>query len=588
METFGIFNIITLFGGLAFFLFGMNIMSTGLEKMAGGKFEQILKKMTSSRFKSLILGILITVAIQSSSALTVMLVGLVNSGIMELGQTIGVIMGSNMGTTLTAWLLSLIGVESNNIFLQLLKPESFAPIFAFIGILFVMLSKNDKKRDIGTIFVGFSILMFGMNLMSDAVSPLGDIPEFQQVLTAFNNPFLGVIVGALFTGLIQSSAASVGILQALSLTGGITYSMAIPIIMGQNIGTCVTALISAIGANKNAKKVALVHIYFNVIGTVVCLILFYGLDAIFHFTFADAFVQPFDIAVCHSIFNIFTTLLLLPFTKQLEWLALNTGSKKGQAIEKTKFLDERLLQTPAFAVQECRNKTVEMAHLSREAVDAAIQAVHKFDERLAEKVIDLENQVDRYEDKLGTYLVKLSNKDLSDADNNEIARILHTIGHFERMSDHAVNILDAAQELHTKGISFSQEAQEELKVIEAALYEVLDLTVRSFEEGDIELAAKVEPLEQVIDALSEQLKARHIARLQQGLCTIELGFIHSDLLSNYERTSDQCSNVAVCTIRLKSEKFDTHRYLRELKTSGQPQFESDYKSYADKYMLPKK
>ncbi|MBQ2661027.1 MAG: Na/Pi cotransporter family protein [Clostridia bacterium] len=586
--TFDIFNIITLFGGLAFFLFGMNTMSKGLEKMAGSKFELILKRMTSGRFKSLLLGVIITVAVQSSSAVTVMLVGLVNSGIMQLGQTIGVIMGSNIGTTLTAWLLSLVGIESDNFFMQLLNPDTFAPIFAFIGIAMIMLAKKDKRRDLGAIFVGFAILMYGMDLMSGAVSPLGDIPEFQQILTAFNNPFLGVLVGAVFTGVIQSSAASVGILQALSLAGGITYSMAIPIIMGQNIGTCVTALISSIGANKNAKKVATVHICFNLIGTAVCLILFYGLDAIFHFPFADKEISPFEIAVCHSIFNLATTFMLLPFTRQLEWLAMHIGTKKESKPSDTKqtFLDARLLQTPSLAVTECTNKTVEMAHLAKEAIESAINSIYSFDERTAERIVDIENIVDRYEDKLGTFLVQLSNKDLSDSDNNEIARILHTIGPLERISDHAVDILDVGRELHTKGISFSNDAKEELKVINKALFEVLDITFRSFETDDVELAKQVEPLEQVIDLLSEQLKARHVARLQQGLCTIELGFIHSDLLSYIERTSDQCSNIAVCTIRLKSNKVDTHKYLREVKTSGQPQFESAYRDYANKYNLP--
>ncbi len=583
-----IFDVLTLLGGLALFLYGMNTMSAGLEKMAGSKLEVILKRMTSNRFKAFLLGLVVTMIIQSSSATTVMLVGLVSSGIMQLGQTIGVIMGTNIGTTVTAWILSLVEIDaSSNLILQIFKPDTLSTVISFIGILLIMFSKHEKRRDAGSICIGFAVLMIGMNLMSGAVEGLKDIEEFRQVLTAFNNPILGVLVGTVFTALLQSSSASVGILQALSLTGGITYSMAIPIIMGQNIGTCVTALISSIGANKNAKKVAYVHISFNIIGTVFYLVLFYVLHAIFDFAFVDTFVSPSSIAICHSIFNVATTILLFPFTKQLEWIANHIGGKKaGQASERVSFIDERLLSSPSFAVSECKAKTIEMVHLCKKAINQAIGVLDSYDENTVSEITEIESTVDKYEDKLGTFLVKLSNKDLLDKDNNEIAKILHTIGHLERISDYAVDIALAAKELHTKGISFSTEAKKELSVIKSALLEVVELTASSFENSDIALALKVEPLEQVIDLLAEQLKARHIERLQKGLCTIELGFIHSDLLSHFEHSSDQCSLIAACTIRLSSNQLDTHRYLKELKTSHQPQFEADYNCYLKKYTLP--
>ncbi|MFA6948234.1 MAG: Na/Pi cotransporter family protein [Eubacteriales bacterium] len=582
-----IFSFFTLFGGLAFFLYGMTVMSKGLEKMAGGKLETVLKAMTSSKLKSLLLGAGITIAIQSSSAMTVMLVGLVNSGIMQLGQTIGVIMGSNIGTTLTAWLLSLSGIQSDNIFLKLLKPTSFAPIVAIIGIILIMTGKKGKKKDIGNIMVGFSILMFGMTTMGDAVSPLADIPEFQNALIMFRNPIIGVLAGTIITAVIQSSAASVGILQAISLTGGVTYGVALPIIMGQNIGTCVTSVLSAIGANKNAKRVAAVHIYFNVIGTVICLLLFYAADAIFNFAFKDMTINPFGIAICHSVFNVFTTVVLLPFTKQLEKLACLTIREKKEEKETYVFLDERLLLSPAFAINECQSMTVKMAKLSHEILCDSLNLIYKYDEKSAQSVVDNEDLIDDYEDKLGTFLVKLSTKELSNRSSEQITELLHSIGDFERIGDHALNIAQAIDEMHEKKIAFSEQAMGELDVIINALREILDITFDSFINNDYTYAAHVEPLEQVIDDLRNDIKMRHIKRLQQGQCTIELGFILSDLLANFERVSDHCSNIAVCLIQIRNSSYDTHEYLNDIKTSGEPHYVSDFSSYQQKYSLPK-
>lgn len=583
-----IFSIFTLCGGLAFFLFGMNIMSKGLEKMAGGKLEKILKVMTANVFKSMTLGIVITIAIQSSSAVTVMLVGLVNSGIMTLGQSIGIIMGSNIGTTLTAWLLSLVGIESSNIFIQLFKPESFAPIFALIGIIMIMTS---KKVDLGNIFVGFAILMFGMQLMSGAVKPLANMPEFTNVLIMFNNPLIGVLVGTVFTGIIQSSAASIGILQALSLTGGITYAAAIPIIMGQNIGTCVTSLLSSIGTNKNAKRVAIVHISFNVIGTILFLIVYFLLTSVADMQFFYNAISPIGIALSHSVFNIVSTLILLPFRSLLEKVAqFVIREKKDGPSEKYEFLDERLLLSPSFAIAECENMTKEMAVITKNALFTAIEQINNlehYNSKAVESVKENENITDMYEDKLGTYLVKLSSKELSIADSERITKLLHLIGDIERIADHSVEIISAAQEMAEKKIYFSSEARKELKIMSDAVMEIIGITVDSFKNNDLKLAANVEPLEQVIDYLRDSIKARHVVRLQQGLCTIELGFILSDLLANYERISDHCSNIAVCMIKIDQSSYETHLYLNERKASGELKFMTDYNQYKEKYTLPK-
>ncbi|MBP3361021.1 MAG: Na/Pi cotransporter family protein [Clostridia bacterium] len=577
-----IFSFITLFGGLAFFLYGMNVMSTGLEKIAGGKLESILKKMTSNVFKSLFLGAAITIAIQSSSALTVMLVGLVNSGIMELSGTIGVIMGSNIGTTLTAWILSLTGIESDNVFLRLLKPEAFSPIFAFVGIILLMCAKKTKKRDVGKIMIGFSVLMYGMQLMSGAVSPLADMPEFSSILTAFTNPILGVIVGALFTGVIQSSAASVGILQALSLTGSISYSMAIPIIMGQNIGTCVTALLSSIGVNKNARRVSAVHISFNIIGTIICLIAFYAANAVLKFDFVAESINPVGIAFVHSIFNIVTTAILLPFTKQLEKLAklIVRGDSVGDSVE---LLDERLLATPAVAIARCKELTVEMAELASSSFLKSMDLIFNFNETVAEQIDNDENTTDMYEDKLGSYLVKISGRSLTMEDSHDASNLLHTIGDFERIGDHASGMVKAAREINEKGIVFSGDAKNEIITISKAVSEILSLTLEAFKNDDLEVAKRIEPLEQVVDKLKYKLKNMHISRLQQGECTIEMGFIFSDLLTNYSRVADHCSNVAVCLIQVADDSFDTHEYLNNMKSHGDNTFDEMYRAYKKKY-----
>ena len=577
-----LFSVITLLGGLAFFLYGMHVMSTGLEKMAGGKLERILKRMTSNPFKSLLLGAGITIAIQSSSAMTVMLVGLVNSGIMQLEQTVGVIMGSNIGTTLTAWILSLAGIESENIWIKLLKPENFAPIVALIGIILLMAAKEKKKKDIGVICIGFSVLMYGMELMSAAVSPIAEIPEFQHLLTAFKNPLLGVLVGAVFTGVIQSSAASVGILQALSMTGGITCSMAFPIIMGQNIGTCVTALLSSFGTNKNAKRVVAIHMSFNIIGTALCLSVFYGLNALFRFSFMDSVINPLGIAAAHSVFNIVTTAILLPFSRLLVKLA-NAVIRDNSESESYTFLDERLLNTPSFAISECNNMTVKMAELARNTIFQSIKLTADYQEKDAETILKNEDKLDLFEDKLGTYLVKLSSKALSDADSKQVSKMLHTIGDFERLGDHAVNILNVAQEIHEKKMSFSDEAEKELRQLIPALKEILEITMTAFESDDVALATRVEPLEQVIDYLIAEIKRNHIERLQTGKCTIEMGFVLSDMLTNFERVSDHCSNIAVAMIEVDRNSFGTHEYLSGVKSMNDEQFNTCFSAYCEKY-----
>ena len=578
-----IFSFISLFGGLALFLYGMCLMSHGLEKLAGGKLEGILKKMTSNPVKSLFLGIGITAVIQSSSAVTVMLVGLVNSGIMQLSGTVGVIMGSNIGTTVTAWILSLVGIESNNVWIKLLKPESFSPILALIGIILMMSSKTSKKKDIGSIMIGFAILMYGMDFMSDSVSPLADMPEFTSMLTAFTNPLLGILTGLVLTAVIQSSSASVGILQALTLTGGISYGMAIPIIMGQNIGTCVTALISSIGVNKNAKRVAVIHIAFNLLGTAVCLLLYFVLHFLVDLSFIEQAISPVGVAVVHSIFNITTTVLLLPFSKQLVKLA--EGTIKTEPEKEIAFLDERLLKTPSIALQECNHITTDMAYVSKQSMMDAMDLLFSYNEKKAAGVKDLEGEVDIYEDRLGSYLVKLSGYDLSDTDSKQISKLLHTIGDFERISDHAVNVMQAAKEIEEKKAPLSPEGLAEIKVATAAIREIMEIAIKAFDENNLELAYRVEPLEQVVDGIIEGIKLNHINRLQAGKCTIQQGFVLSDILTNYERVSDHCSNIAVAMIELSKSAFDTHEYLDKLKTMDDPEFRKMFTEYKKKYAI---
>lgn len=584
-----IFGVLTMIGGLVLFLFGMNVMGDGLEKLSGGTLEKVLEKLTSKKIMAVLLGAAVTAVIQSSSATTVMVVGFVNSGIMKLSQAVGIIMGANIGTTVTSWILSLSGIEGDSIFIQMLKPTSFAPVLAVVGIIMYMSTKSDKRRDVGLILLGFTVLMYGMTTMSDAVAPLADVPEFTQILTLFSNPFLGVLAGAVLTAVIQSSSASVGILQALCATGAIPFGTALPIIMGQNIGTCATALISSIGANKNAKRAAMVHLYFNIIGTIIFMAVFYALNAFIGFAFIDEAATPAGIAIIHSVFNIFATIILMPFTKLLEKLAcLTIRDKNEPAKEKDEFqlLDQRFLATPAFAIEQCKTLTAKMAEISKDAFMSSISLLNSFTKKTADYVIAQENTVDTYEDKIGTYLVQLSSKSLSETDSKSISLLLHCIGDFERISDHAVNILEAAREMEEKDLHFSPKAKEELSVYTSALMEIVNTAFNAFTAENLEYAKAVEPLEEVIDELRNQLKKRHIKRLQKGKCTIELGFILQDLITNYERIADHCSNIAVCLIQIADNSFDMHEYLNELKKTEDRDFADKYKFYHSKYLLP--
>ncbi len=576
------FSIITLLGGLAFFLYGMNMLSSGLERMAGGKLEGGLKKLTSNRFMGLLLGVGITAAIQSSSAVTVMLVGLVNSGIMTIGRSISVIMGSNIGTTMTAWILTLVGVESDNFWMKLLKPENFSLAFAFVGILLIMAGKSDKKKNVGGILIGFAILMYGMKLMSGAVKPLANDPTFTSLFTAFQNPLLGVLVGLVVTAVIQSSSASVGILQALALTGSISYGAAIPIIMGQNIGTCVTAMISSMGVTKNAKKVAVIHIAFNLIGTAAGLLLYLVGNAIFSFAFVDTPIDAVGIALIHTVFNVFTVALLLPFSKQLERLANRVLPDTAE--EDVPLLDARLMATPSVAIAECDALAVKMCATAKDSLVMAMSVLDSYDEVKAKQIITWEKELDRYEDALGTYLVQLSSKRLSEKDSLLVSKILHTINDFERLGDHAVNLVEAAQELTEKGLSFSEKAKGELAILQEAIGEILRFTAKSYGENDGDAAHMVEPIEQCVDHLVTDIKARHIVRLQAGECSIPLGFVLSDVLNNFERISDHCSNVAVAVIELAHNSFDTHEYLRSMKQDDE-EYRRLRKEYGEKYRL---
>lgn len=586
------FSILTLFGGLALFLYGMQVMGDGLAKVSGGKLEQILENLTSNPLKAVLLGAGVTAVIQSSSATTVMVVGFVNSGIMKLSQAVGVIMGANIGTTATSWILSLAGIESENFFLRLLKPTSFAPVMALIGIIFLMFLKNPKKKDIGAILIGFAVLMFGMDTMSGAVKPLADVPEFTSILTAFSNPILGVVAGTVLTAVIQSSSASVGILQALCMTGAIHYSVALPIIMGQNIGTCVTALISAIGANKNAKRAAMVHLYFNLIGTIIFMGGFYLIHALTNFSFMEQAANPAGIAVLHSAFNITATLILLPFNRVLERLACltirDTTEEVAVSAEDQEFmiLESRFLEKPAFAMEQGRNAARKMALESHDALRTALSLVENYQEEKAKRVEDMESKVDRYEDELGTYLVKLSHKDLTEKDSHSLSIMLHCIGDFERISDHAVNIMESAQEMHNKGVRFSEKAMEELGVLEKAVEDIVDMAYTVFTRQDVKLAVAIEPLEEVVDELSQELKRRHVQRLRAGNCTIEMGFILSDITTSLERIADHCSNIGVCVTQVREDLYDTHSHLDIMKNSPDDSFYHDLEQVRMKYVLP--
>lgn len=585
-----LFNVLTMIGGLALFLYGMHIMGDGLAKLSGGKLERILEKLTSNPIKAVFLGAGVTAVIQSSSATTVMVVGFVNSGIMKLSQAAPIIMGANIGTTITSWILSLSGIESSNFFICLLKPSSFAPVLAMTGVVFLLFNKQEKKKDIGLILVGFAILMTGMDTMSGAMKPLQHSETFTRIFTMFSNPLLGMLAGAILTAVIQSSSASVGILQALCQSGNVHYSAALPIIMGQNIGTCVTALLSSIGASKNAKRAALIHLYFNVIGTALFMLTFYGMNAFIHFSFLEEAAGVAGIAVIHTVFNIVATLVLLPFVKHLEQLAYLTIKKdeeeKNEEMDEFKVLDSRFLETPAFAIQQCKDLSIRMAGTAKAVLFQAMHLIDNYNEEEAEYMARLERKVDRYEDELGTYLVKLSSKNLSEKDSCILTMLLHCIGEFERISDHGINIMEAAKEMHDKSLCFSEQAKEELGIFSKAVQDIINIAMQVFEQEDIELAATIEPLEEVVDYLNAEVKARHIRRLTQGACTIELGFVLSDITTNYERVADHCSNIAVCLIQLADKGFDIHEYIETLKKEDNVAFKEKYKAYKRQYVLP--
>ena len=583
-----IFGILTMVGGLAMFLYGMSVMGGGLEKMSGGKLERILESLTSNPFKAVLLGAGVTAVIQSSSATTVMVVGFVNSGIMKLSQAIGIIMGANIGTTITSWLLSLTGIESSNFWLQMLKPSSFSPILALIGIVMYM-SGKDKKKDIGEILLGFAILMFGMETMSDAVKPLAEVPEFTNILTMFNNPVFGVFAGALLTAVIQSSSASVGILQALSVTGAFTYGSVIPIILGQNIGTCVTAMISSVGANRGAKRTAFVHLYFNIIGTLLFLTIFYIGNAIFHFEFVGEVVGVAGIALVHSIFNIFTTVVLFPFIHGLEKLAYLTipESEEEKSAKEDVFaiLDDRFVSSPAFAIEQCKTLVNQMAEITKNSFVEAMECTTDFSQEKMEDVIHKENRVDVYEDKVSAYLTKLNSGDLSYADSLRVTSLLHCLTDFERISDHAVNVVECVEQMAKDGTTFSKKAEEEMAVYKNALIDILDRTTTAFINTDIPLARSVEPLEEVIDSLNKSVKKHHMKRLRKGKCTIELGLVLSDLAMNYERVADHCSNIAVYMMQLGDTALEEHSFTEQMDAKESAEFEQQEKEFAKKYVI---
>lgn len=578
-----IFNALNLIGGLCLFLFGMNLMGQALERRAGSGLRSLLEKMTQNRLMGLLAGLGVTAVIQSSSATTVMVVGFVNSGLMTLRQSIGVIMGANIGTTVTAWILSLSGIEGSSLLVQMFKPSTFTPILALVGIILYMFCKADKKKDTGMILLGFATLMFGMEAMSSAVSSLRNVPQFREIFLMFSNPILGVLVGAVLTGIIQSSSASVGILQALASTGQVTYGAAIPIIMGQNIGTCVTALLSSIGTNKNARRAALVHLNFNVIGATVGIVLFYVVRAVAAPVLLGQAASEWGIAVAHSIFNILCTAVLLPMGGLLEKLVLRLVPE-GKQPQREAELDERLLATPALALERCRTLIADMASYSMESLRESLNAITAYNQKSAEHIREDEAKTDHYEDIIGSYLVKLSACKIGESDSALAAEYLRIIGDFERIADHSVNILESAEEMQQKGIAFSAAALQEYATMAGAVREVTALAYDSFVSGDVQAARQVEPLEQVIDDLKEEMRTRHIRRMQQGSCGIEAGFIWSDLLTNLERVSDHCSNIACCMIEGADHNLHRHEVLQSIRGSGEI-FDREYSSYRQKYAL---
>lgn len=586
------FDLLSMIGGLALFLFGMHIMSEGLEKVSGGRLEKVLENLTSSRWKAVLLGAGVTAVIQSSSATTVMVVGFVNSGIMKLSQAIGIIMGANIGTTVTSWILSLTGIEGSNFFVQMLKPMSFSPILAMVGIVFVMFLKDDKKKDIGMIFVGFAVLMYGMDAMSNAVEPLKDVPEFANLFVMFKNPILGMIVGAILTAIIQSSSASVGILQVLCDTGRVSYAAALPIIMGQNIGTCITAMMSGVGATKNAKRAAVVHLLFNLIGTTVFMIVFYSVNAFVHFEFMGAAANKTGIAVIHTCFNIAATLLLLPFANMLEKLSMMLIKKdeeeEKQEAEKAAFvkMDERFLNTPAFALEQAYSSVVKMAEITKESIKEATQLFVSYDKEIAKEIEHKENLVDQYDDEISSYLVKLSSRNLSSKDSKKLTMLLHSIGDFERISDHSLNLVDAAKEMNKKEQTFSPKAMEELQTFTQAILDILDMSVAVFEKEDAAQARQIEPFEEAIDVIQKEMKKRHTKRLRKGKCTVEMGFVLSDITNNYERIADHCSNIAISVMQLQEDETHAHEYVDTLPKEQGSEFDVRFHNYLQKYTLP--
>lgn len=588
-----IFDVLSMIGGLALFLYGMNVMGDGLSKMAGGKLESILERLTTRRIFAVLLGAGVTAVIQSSSATTVMVVGFVNSGIMKLGQAVGIIMGANVGTTITSWMLSLTGIEGNTLWLTLLKPSSFSPVLAAVGIILIMACKGEStKKDVGGILLGFAVLMFGMETMSDSVAGLADNPSFTSLMTAFGNPVLGMAAGAILTAIIQSSSASVGILQALCATGAVPYSVAFPIIMGQNIGTCVTSVLSAVGASKNAKRAAMIHLYFNIIGTTIIMGVFYGLNAFVDFAFLDNSANAAGIAIIHSLFNIGATAILFPFANKLVKLAEITVRDRDEDREQGReeevdpvSIDERFMAKPAFAMEVCRGKARDMAKVSLEAINLALDVLVSYDENKAREVVRLEGLGDRYEDTLGSYLVQLSSKDLSKADSQSMSVILHSISDLERISDHALDVVKSAEEIHSKKLSFTEQARQEVETLSRAVKDICRLTVDSFCNDDDEAASHVEPLEEVIDTLSKKIKENHIRRLQKGRCTIEMGFILEDILTGLERVSDHCSNVAVEMITILDNGYSTHEYFRNFSVEETEEFTREYEELIKKYPI---
>ena len=586
------FSILTLLGGLAMFLYGMQVMGDGLEKLSGGKLEKILENLSSNRLKAVLVGAAVTAVIQSSSATTVMVVGFVNSGIMHLSQAVGFIMGANIGTTITAWILSLAGIESLNFFVKLLNPSSFSPILALVGVIFIVFLHNEKKKDIGNIMVGFAVLMFGMNTMSGAVKPLAQVPEFTNILLKFSNPILGVLAGALLTAVIQSSSASVGILQALCVTGAVQYGTALPIIMGQNIGTCITAMLSSVGATKNAKRAAVVHLYFNIVGTIAFMGVFYLLNTFLHFSFINDVAGPAGIAVIHSAFNVIATVVLLPFGDVLVKMACATirDTKEEKAIseedQEFMILESRFLSNPGIAIEQSKTAAKKMAEQSQNALKLSFGLLDTFQEENAFRVEKIEAKVDRYEDELGTYLIKLNQKELSVEDSHSLSIMLHCIGDFERISDHALSIMKSAKEMWEKNAVFSPQAVKELHVMEKAVVDIVDKAYAVFANQDIQLAEEIEPLEEVIDELSRELKRRHVNRLRAGECTIEMGFILSDVTTSLERIADHCSNIGVCVTQVREDLYDTHSHLDTVKNAPGEHFHHELEVARVNYMLP--